>query len=128
MDIKRARIFVVEDEKVMSTFILNNLRRIGILDLYAFSDGGSALREVGRLKPDLILTDIHMRPVGGIEFVRELRALSNNQVSNTKVIFLSADSSPATVGEVLPLGVSGYLVKPPSLNSLAIKIESALDS
>jgi two-component system chemotaxis response regulator CheY len=128
VDIKRARIFVVEDEKVMSTFILNNLRRIGILDLYAFSDGGSALREVGRLKPDLILTDIHMRPVGGIEFVRELRALSNNQVSNTKVIFLSADSSPATVGEVLPLGVSGYLVKPPSLNSLAIKIESALDS
>jgi two-component system chemotaxis response regulator CheY len=128
VDIKRARIFVVEDEKVMSTFILNNLRRIGILDLYAFSDGDSALREVGRLKPDLILTDIHMRPVGGIEFVRELRALSNNQVSNTKVIFLSADSSPATVGEVLPLGVSGYLVKPPSLNSLAIKIESALDS
>ena len=104
MDIKRARILVVEDEKVMSTFILNNLRRIGILDLYAFPDGGSALREVSRLKPDLILTDIHMQPVGGIEFVRQLRALPNNQVSNTKVIFLSADSSPATVGEVLPWG------------------------
>ena len=128
MDIKRARIIVVEDEKVMSTFILNNLRRIGILDLYAFSDGGSALREVSQLKPDLILTDIHMQPVGGIEFVKQLRALSNNQVSNTKVIFLSADSSPATVGEVLPLGVSGYLVKPPSLNALAAKIESALNS
>lgn len=128
MDIKRARIIVVEDEKVMSTFILNSLRRIGILDLYAFSDGGSALREVSRLKPDLILTDIHMQPVGGIEFVKQLRALSNNQVSNTKVIFLSADSSPATVGEALPLGVAGYLVKPPSLNALAAKIESALRS
>jgi len=128
VDIKRARIIVVEDEKVMSTFILNSLRRIGILDLYAFSDGGSALREVSRLKPDLILTDIHMQPVGGIEFVKQLRALSNNQVSNTKVIFLSADSSPATVGEALPLGVAGYLVKPPSLNALAAKIESALRS
>lgn len=112
----------------MSTFILNNLRRIGILDLYAFPDGGSALREVGRLKPDLILTDIHMQPVGGIEFVKQLRALSNNQVSNTKVIFLSADSTRGTVGEALPLGVSGYLVKPPSLNALAIKIEAALAS
>lgn len=126
MDIKRARIVVVEDEQVMSTFILNSLRRIGILDLYAFADGSSALREVVRLKPDLILTDIHMQPVGGIEFVKQLRSLPNNQLSNTKVIFLSADSSAATVGEVLPLGVAGYMVKPPSLNALAAKIEAAL--
>ena len=128
MDIKRARIVVVEDERVMSTFILNNLRRIGILDLYAFTDGSSALREVVRLKPDLILTDVHMKPVGGIEFVKQLRALPNNQLSNIKVIFLSADSSPATVGEVLPLGVAGYMVKPPSLANLAAKIEAALRS
>jgi DNA-binding response OmpR family regulator len=126
VDIKRARIVVVEDEKVMSTFILNSLRRIGILDLYAFSDGASALKEVIRLKPDLILTDIHMQPVGGIEFVKQLRGLSNNQVSNIKVIFLSADSSAATVGEVLPLGVAGYMVKPPSITTLAAKIEAAL--
>jgi CheY-like chemotaxis protein len=117
---------VVEDEKVMSTFILNSLRRIGILDLYAFADGGTALREVVRLKPDLILTDIHMQPVGGIEFVKQLRSLPNNQLSNTKGIFLSADSSASTVGEVRPLGVAGYMVKPPSLNALAAKIEAAL--
>lgn len=128
MDIKRARIVVVEDEKVMSTFILSTLRRIGILDLYAFADGATALREVVKLKPDLILTDIHMQPVGGIEFVKQLRALPNNQLSNTKVIFLTADSSAATVGEVLPLGVAGYMVKPPSLNALASKIEAALRS
>lgn len=128
MDIKRARIVVVEDESVMSTFILNSLRRIGILDLYAFTDGASALREVIKLKPDLILTDIHMQPVGGIAFVKQLRALPNNQLSNTKVIFLSADSTAATVGEALPLGVAGYMVKPPSLAALAAKIEAALRS
>ena len=128
MDIKRARIVVVEDEKVMSAFILGNLRRIGILDLYAFPDGGSALREMAEIKPDLILTDVHMLPVGGIEFVRQLRALPNNQLSNTRVIFLSADRSPATIGEVLPLGVAGYLLKPPSLNAMAAKIEAALQN
>ena len=126
MDIKRARIVVVEDEAVMSTFILNILRRIGILDLYAFTDGASAMKEMARIKPDLILTDIHMQPVGGIEFVRELRSLADNRLSNTKVIFLSADSSASTVGEVLPLGVAGYMVKPPSLTALASKIEAAL--
>ena len=128
MDIKRARVVVVEDESVMSTFILNSLRRLGILDLYAFSDGASALREVIKLKPDLILTDVHMQPMDGISFVRELRALANNQISNTKVIFLSADSSMSTVGEALPLGVSGYIVKPPVLNALGAKIEQALNS
>jgi two-component system chemotaxis response regulator CheY len=126
MDMKSARVIVVDDESIMRTFVLNSLRRLGILDLYAFEDGATALREVIKLKPDLILTDVHMRPVGGIEFVRQLRALPNNQLSNTKVIFLSADSSTATVGEALPLGVSGYLVKPPSMTALAAKIENAL--
>jgi two-component system chemotaxis response regulator CheY len=128
MDIKRARVVVVEDESVMSTFILNSLRRLGILDLYAFSDGATALKEVIKLKPDLILTDVHMQPVGGIEFVRQLRGLPNNLLSNTKVIFLSADSSMSTVGEALPLGVSGYIVKPPVLAALGAKIEQALNS
>ena len=126
MDMKRARVFVVEDESVMSNYILNTLRRIGILDLFAFSDGAAALGEVIKLKPDLILTDVHMKPMDGVEFVRELRSLSNNQLSNTRVIFLSADSSKQTLGEVLPLGVSGYLVKPPRLEALAAKIEQAL--
>jgi len=126
MDIKSARVVVVDDEAIMRTFVLNSLRRLGILDLYAFEDGATALREVIKLKPDLILTDVHMEPVGGIEFVRQLRALSNNQLSMTKVIFLSADSSMSTVGEAMPLGVSGYIVKPPALNALAAKIEQAL--
>ncbi len=117
---------VIEDERVMSAFILGTLRRIGILDLFAYEDGAAALREVTKVKPDLILTDIHMQPVGGIKFVRQLRALSNNQINNIPVIFLSADSSKATVGEVMPLGVSGYLLKPPSLEARANKIEVAL--
>lgn len=126
MDIKAARVVVVDDESIMRTFILNSLRRLGILDLYAFEEGATALREVIKLKPDLVLTDVHMLPMGGIEFVRQLRSHSNNQISNTRVIFLSADSSMSTVGEVLPLGVSGYIVKPPALNALAAKIEQAL--
>lgn len=126
MSIKTARVVVVEDEAIMRTFLLNSLRRLGIQDVHTCSDGGQALREVVRLQPDLVLTDVHMQPIGGIAFVRQLRALPHQQLSNTKVIFLSADSSAATVGEALPLGVSGYIVKPPSLAALGAKIESAL--
>jgi two-component system, chemotaxis family, chemotaxis protein CheY len=128
MDIKRARIMVVEDESVMQTFVLNSLRRLGILDLFAYKDGAAALAEIATVKPDLILTDVHMQPVGGIEFVKQLRALPDPQINQTKVIFLSADSSMGTVGEALPLGVAGYIVKPPNLSALGAKIEQALRS
>lgn len=128
MDIKRARIIVIEDEKIMSTFVLGSLRRLGILDLFAFDNAASALKEMGKLKPDLIITDVHMQPMGGLEFVRMLRASANNQISATPVIFLSADSSASTVGEALPLGVAAYIVKPPKLEALGAKIEQALRS
>jgi len=126
MDIKRARVFVVEDEKIMRTFLLGSLRRLGILDLFAYEDGAAAAREIAELRPDLIITDVHMKPMSGIEFVRQLRAGADNRISNIPVIFLSADSSAGTVGEALPLGVAGYIVKPPNLNVLANKIEQAL--
>jgi two-component system, chemotaxis family, chemotaxis protein CheY len=126
MDLKLKRIMVVEDEKIMSTFILNSLRRLGMQDIFAYEDGASALVEVAKLTPDLILTDVHMQPMGGIEFVRQLRALADPKLKAIKVIFLSADSSAATVGAALPLGVSGYIVKPPALNALSAKIEQAL--
>jgi two-component system chemotaxis response regulator CheY len=126
MDIKRARIFVIEDEKIMSTFILGHLRRMGILDLFSFDNGLSALREISTHRPDLVLTDVHMQPMGGIAFLRKLRAMGDARLAKIPVIFLSADSSAATVGEALPLGVAGYIVKPPSVSALAAKIEQAL--
>jgi CheY-like chemotaxis protein len=109
----------------MSTFILGSLRRLGILDLYAFDNGLSALREIGKLKPDLILTDVHMQPMGGIELVQNLRALADHSLSTIPVIFLSADASKSTVAEIMPLGAAGYLVKPPSIKALEAKIEQA---
>jgi two-component system, chemotaxis family, chemotaxis protein CheY len=126
MDIKRARVVLVEDEKVMSAFVLGQLRRLGILDLYAFEDGAVAIGQVVKLKPDLIITDVHMLPMGGVEFVRELRSAEDTGINSIPVIFLSADSSSETIGQVLPLGVSAYIVKPPTLTALDKKITSAL--
>jgi two-component system, chemotaxis family, chemotaxis protein CheY len=126
MDMKRARVLVIEDEKIMSAYILGGLRRMGILDLYSFDNGQSALREIANLKPDLVITDVHMQPMGGIEFLRRMRDMANEKLSTLPVIFLSADSSASTVGATLPLGVAGYILKPPNMKVLAAKIEQAL--
>jgi two-component system, chemotaxis family, chemotaxis protein CheY len=120
------RIVVVEDEEIMRTFLVNSLRRLGITDVHTFADGQAALQALPQLKPDLVLTDVHMQPMGGLEFVRALREHAEPVLCAIKVIFLSADSSAATVGAALPLGVSGYIVKPPALHALSSKIEQAL--
>jgi CheY-like chemotaxis protein len=126
MKITSARILVVDDEVVMRTFVVHSLRRLGIQTIEQCADGTSALAAVNSFKPDLVLTDIHMEPMGGLEFVRQMRALPDVSLRNTCVIFMSADASASTLQEALPLGSFGYIVKPPRPETLQAKLELAL--
>lgn len=117
---------MVEDDNISRTVILTGLRELGVQEVHAFDSCLSALAAVPDLNPHLILSDVHMQPMGGIEFVRKLRDIDCSTSRSIPVIFISADSSASTVSETWPLGVSGYLVKPLSLANLASKIEGAL--
>jgi CheY-like chemotaxis protein len=121
-----ARILVVEDDEVMRTFVVNTLRRMGIQAIETATDGINALRTMATFKPDLVLTDIHMQPMDGLEFVRQLRAHANPTIKNMRIIFMSADASTGTLEDAMPLGTFGYIVKPPRLETLQAKIELAL--
>lgn len=121
-----ARILVVDDDAVMRDFVINSLRRIGIQQMQSATDGATALSAILSFQPDLVLSDIHMQPMNGIEFVKQLRQHSDPLVKNMKVIFMSADASIETLGQALPLGTFGYIVKPPRLDTLQAKIELAL--
>ena len=126
MKITNARIMVVEDDAVMRTYVVNALRRMGIQTIETCTDGASALDSIPNFKPDLVLTDIHMDPMNGIDFVRLLRQHPNADLRKTRVIFMSADASSGTLAEALPLGTFGYIVKPPRPETLQAKIEFAL--
>ena len=126
MNLMLARVLVVDDDEVMRTFVVNSLRRLGIQSIETAVDGGSAFRTMMTFKPNLVLTDIHMKPMDGLEFVQHLRAHTNPLVKDMKVIFMSADASAATLQEAMPLGTYGYIVKPPRLDTLQAKIELAL--
>jgi CheY-like chemotaxis protein len=126
MKVTLARVLVVDDDEVMRSFVVNSLRRIGIQAIETANDGVGALRAMIAFKPDLVLTDIHMQPMDGIEFVQQLRKHSHPLVKNMKVIFMSADASTETLEQALPLGTYGYIVKPPRPETLQSKIELAL--
>ncbi len=126
MNLSDAKILVVEDDALMRTFIVNTLQRLGIVHIKGCGDGTAALRTVPVFQPDLILTDIHMKPMDGLDFVAKLRSMPGGSADRRQVIFMSADSSRETLSAALPLGVAAYIVKPPRLNDLKSKIESAL--
>lgn len=126
MNIVKARILVVDDDRLMRAFIADILSRLGIQDVQECEDGAAGLVAAVKFRPDLILSDIHMQPMSGLEFVRKLRAIADPRTSATKVIFMSADASKETLGEALPLGILGYIVKPPRIDAVKAKIEAAL--
>ena len=70
-------------------------------------DGLQAVEQAEQLQPDLILLDLSLPKLNGIEASRRIRKLS----PNSKIVFLSQDNSPEIVQEALRHGAAGYLLK-----------------
>ena len=126
MIIEDARILVVDDDNVMRKFVVNLLTRLCIGEVQEAIDGQTGLVLAGSFRPDLVLSDIHMHPIDGLEFVRRLRAHAIVELRKVPVLMMSADSSNQTLRESVPLGIAGYIIKPPQILSLKVKIEHAL--
>ena len=71
------------------------------------SDGLQAIEQFKDLQPDLILLDLSLQKLNGIEVGRRIRELS----PHSKIVFLTQESSPEVVQGALRLGASGYLLK-----------------
>jgi DNA-binding NarL/FixJ family response regulator len=79
-----------------------------------------------KFQPNIILSDIHMEPMDGIEFVKQLRALSHPDIANIRTILMTVDTSKETIRAALPLGIRGYIIKPPTADAMKAKIEAAM--
>jgi len=87
------------------------------------SDGLEAVQKALELKPDLILLDIGLPSLGGIEAARQIRKLS----PGSKIVFLSQESSPDVVQEAVSLDTCGYVLKAKAGSDLFAAVDAALD-
>jgi CheY-like chemotaxis protein len=126
MQIENANILVVDDDDVMLGYVATLLKRLGAEHLQVARDGRSGLEMACSFRPDLIIADVHMEPVDGIDFIRGIRSHPIQELRTIPVLMLSADSSSQTLHESMALGIVGYVVKPPQLSHLKKKIEQAL--
>ena len=117
------KILVVEDFDRFRQFLVLSLRqRIEFQPIYEASDGLEAVARAEELKPDLILLDIGLPLVSGIKAGRRIRKVS----PNSKILFVSQESSADVIQEALHLGAHGYLFKADAARELLPAVDAVL--
>jgi CheY-like chemotaxis protein len=114
------RVLVVDDYEPFRRFVCLTLERIlGLRVIGEASDGLEAVHKTEELQPDLIVLDIGLPTVTGIEAARRIRTLC----PDCKILFLSQESSSDVVQAALSLGALGYVVKTAAGTELCAAVE-----
>jgi len=114
------RILVVDDEAAVTDLLAYNLRKAGY-EVFSAADGREALRLARENKPDLILLDLMIPEIDGLEVCRELR-----KTSGVPVIMVTAlgEEIDRVVG--LELGADDYITKPFGVRELLARVKAVL--
>ena len=114
------KILVVEDEITLNETLLYNLNRSGY-EVQGSGDGKEALQMARNMKPDLIILDILLPGMDGLEFTRQFR-----KESNAPILMLTAQSEEIDRVVGLEVGADDYMTKPFSMRELIARVKSLL--
>ena len=119
---------VVDDVGAMRELLTELLREIGFETIINAEDGGEALKTLEDmvLPIDVIICDLEMPLISGLEFIRMLRKNRNLDIKDLPIVVVTGHSEKKNLYTAVDLGVHGFLVKPVSLAALEKSIERAL--
>ncbi len=117
------RVLVVDDFEPFRQFVRSMVSKRPQLQIVGeASDGLEAVQKAVELKPDLIFLDISLPSLNGIEAARQIRKLA----PESKIIFLTQESSAEVMEEAMALGAWGYVVKINAGSQLLDAVEAVL--
>lgn len=123
VDILSIRVLLVDDYQNWRHFVRSTLRKQpGLQVIGEASDGLEAVQKAQELKPDLILMDIGLPALNGIEAAGQIR----ERCPASQILFLSQDRSPYTAEEALRTGAGGYVVKTDAGRELLPAVQAVL--
>jgi two-component system chemotaxis response regulator CheY len=103
---------IVDDSSVMRKIVERSLRQAGVnlTKVYEAGNGAEALGVMAENKVDLILCDINMPVMDGLEFVKQLSSIEN--AKGVPVVMITTEGSESHVVQALSFGARGYIRKP----------------
>lgn len=117
------KILTVDDTKTMREMIRDTLSQNGYEVIEAY-DGKDGILKLLNTRVDLIITDLHMPNIDGIEFLRRVRKSFVHK--HTPVVMLTTESQKAKVLEAVSLGINGWILKPFTPEQLLEKVQKVL--
>ena len=118
------KILIIDDEPINVKVCQKYLKELGYKQCVGLSDSTRAIAQITEDKPDLVILDVMMPVVSGVDILRELR--SKPELSQIPVLILTAATDRNTKLSVLELGASDFLTKPIDPSELAPRVRNVL--
>ncbi len=122
------KILIVDDDRIFSKVLRDAFSSVENIEYKIMSayDGEEGLKKVKEEKPDLIILDLMMPKIGGIDFLKQIK--KNNGVNDIPILISSQVSDIEKISEGMELGIVGYIVKADySLDSIIKQVEDILN-
>ena len=120
----RTHVLVVDDEQDIAGLIKHGLEKGGDIEVEIVGTGDGALKAVNERTPDLIVLDLNLPVLSGLEVCRILRSRPNT--ATVPIIMLTARTSESDRVTGLDVGADDYITKPFSLRELAARVRAVL--
>jgi two-component system chemotaxis response regulator CheY len=121
----KMKILIVDDFATMRHIMRKSLASLGLTNVTEAADGIDALEKLSREDFHFIISDWNMPNMMGIEFLRKVRA--NERHKTTPFLMVTAEAKRENVLEAASAGVSQYIVKPFTVDSLQQKISAIFE-
>jgi two-component system, chemotaxis family, chemotaxis protein CheY len=128
MNMSEVRTLIVDDSSVMRKIIARSLRQAGLdpLIVHEAGNGIEGLEVLKAQKVDLIMSDINMPSMDGLEFLRQLRA--QDLAPGVPVVMITTESSEEHVKQAILSGAQGYIRKPFTAEQVKERVLPLIDA
>ena len=119
------RVVYVEDNRLNAAVVRDMLMQHGHADVQVFEEPAEALAAVPSLMPDLVLLDLNLPGMDGLELLRRLK--DDPRTCDIPVAIVSADALPDRIDAAFSAGAADYLTKPLNMDTLLVLVEQCAD-
>ncbi|WP_312162230.1 response regulator [Phenylobacterium sp.] len=127
MRLDRLKILIVDDNKHTRLLLAQILRALGVTQTFEAGDGVAGLQTLRNHAIDIVLTDLEMEPLNGVDFVRAIRNGPESPCPAIPVIMITGHSTLKRIQEARDAGVNEFMAKPITARGVIERLQQVVD-